>query len=96
MCAQDKNKPLKCIQQSVAARGTGAVCHPGSRHKSLPPHVLCGSAGIFSVSLFWHRYCKVKTMHFISPEENSLVCLRCNHTPVSQKYETTDEERGGD
>lgn len=35
-------------------------------------------------------------MRLISLEEKSWVCLHCNHTPVSQKYETTDGERGGD
>lgn len=34
-------------------------------------------------------------MQLISLEEKSLLCLHCNHTPVSQKYETSDGERGG-
>lgn len=36
-----------------------------------------------------------KNMQLISLEEKSLVCLHCNHTPVSQKYEPIDGERGG-
>ena len=51
---------------------------------------------ILYVSLFWQRYSKKKNMQLVSLEQKSLVCLHCNHTPVSQKYETIDGERGGD
>lgn len=47
------------------------------------------------VSIFWQRYYKKKNMQLISLEEKSSVCLHCNHTPVSQKYEPIDGERGG-